>query len=65
MQGQGNYGKCDFKLSCLEKVMENHYTRDQVLLQFFEDNFSIFEEERSGEEAVDTYAYLGSRSGGS
>ena len=40
--------------------MANHYTRHGILLQFFEDNFSL-SEESSGEEAEITHTYLGSQ----
>ena len=46
--------------SSLKKVV-NHYTRDEVLLQLFMDDFCLSEEESSGEEVEGTYTYLGSQ----
>ena len=40
--------------SDLKKVMENRYTRYQVLLQLFEDNFGLSKDESRGEQAEDT-----------
>ena len=47
--------------SSLEKVVVNRCTRDQVLLQLFEDDFGLSEDERSGEEAEGTCTYPGSQ----
>ena len=46
--------------SGLKKVMTIHYKKRSTFL-FFVDNFSLSEEESSGEEMEGTYTYLGSQ----
>ena len=42
--------------------MANRYTtKDQVLLQLFEDDYGLSEKESHGEEAEGNYTYLGSQ----
>ena len=43
------------------KVVVTVIPRDEALLQFFQDDFGLTEEENSGEEAEGTYIYFGSQ----